>query len=227
VKLGVKLIVGLGNPGPEYELTPHNMGFLAVDHIAEALKVQVTNRHCRAVTARGVIVGEEVLLAKPETFMNLSGDAVKQLAAKYEVDPKKDLIVLYDDLDFPLGTLKIREKGGPGTHNGMESVIDSLGTDQFTRIRLGVGKGKPVHDRKAYVLEPFRKKELVIVGEVMERTALAIEAILKYGVLKAMSEFNRTEEEKALDAEKRERAKAAKAAREKEAREKEAHETKD
>ena len=215
VKLGVKLIVGLGNPGPEYELTPHNMGFLAVDHIADALKVQVTNRHCRAVTARGVIAGEEVLLAKPETFMNLSGEAVQQLATKYEADLKTDLIVLYDDLDFPLGTLKIREKGGPGTHNGMDSVIASLGTDQFTRIRLGVGKDGTVHDRKAYVLKKFRDKELVVVSEVMERTAQAVEAILKHGVLKAMSEFNRTEEEKARDLEKREKAKAAKEAREK------------
>ena len=212
----MKLIVGLGNPGPEYEQTPHNMGFLAVDELAAALKVAVTNRHCRAVTGRGRIGEEEVLLAKPETFMNLSGESVRQLVQKYEADPAKDLIVLYDDLDFPLGTIKIRNSGGPGTHNGMDSVIASLGSEHFTRIRLGVGKDRPVTDRKAYVLEPFRKKELVIVSEVLGRTAQAVEAIVKLGVLKAMSEFNRTEEEKTKDAERREKAKAAKEARAKE-----------
>ena len=187
----MKLIVGLGNPGPEYELTPHNMGFLAVDHIADARKVQVTNRHCRAVTARVVIAGEEVLLAKPETFMNLSGEAVSQLAAKYEADPLKDLVVIYDDLDFPLGVLKIREKGGPGTHNGMKSIIAALGTEGFTRIRLGIGREEQGKHRKGYVLNTFRKKDLKTVGVVMEQTAQAVEKILKDGVKSAMNEFNR------------------------------------
>jgi aminoacyl-tRNA hydrolase len=134
----VKLIVGLGNPGIEYQFTPHNLGFLAVDRIAGDRDVEVRNRQCHALTARVVIGSETVLLAKPETFMNLSGLAVRDLVARHEVTPEKDLIVIYDEMDLPLGTLRIRQRGRSAGHNGMKSIIGALGTQEFLRIRLGI-----------------------------------------------------------------------------------------
>ena len=134
----VKLIIGLGNPGIEYQFTPHNLGFLTIDRLANELGVDVRNRQCRALTARGTIGSEEVLLAKPETFMNLSGLSVRELVAKNEVNPQSDLIVIYDELDLPFGSMRIRQRGGTAGHNGMESVIGALDTQEFLRIRLGI-----------------------------------------------------------------------------------------
>ena len=134
---GVKLIIGLGNPGIEYQFTPHNLGFLTIDRLANELGVEVRNRQCRALTARGTIGTEEVLLAKPETFMNLSGLSVRELVVKNEVNPQSDLIVIYDELDLPFGAMRIRQRGGTAGHNGMESVIAALDTQVFSRIRLG------------------------------------------------------------------------------------------
>ena len=194
----MKLIVGLGNPGIEYQFTPHNMGFLAIERIAERCKVQVTNRHCKALTARAVIGDEPVLLAKPETFMNLSGMSVRELWAKYgeanELDVKRDLIVIYDELDFPLGTLKVQERGSSAGHNGMESVIGAVGTQEFLRIRIGIGPDHPLKDGAQYVLSPWKKKELVVVDEMLDRTADAVEVILKEGAAAAMNKFNRKAE---------------------------------
>ena len=119
----MKLIVGLGNPGIEYQFTPHNMGFLAIDRIAEQCGVKVANRHCKAVTARAIVEGQPVLLAKPETYMNLSGESVRELLERYEADPAKDLIVLYDELALPFGSIRVRERGSAGGHNGMKSII--------------------------------------------------------------------------------------------------------
>jgi len=135
----VKLIVGLGNPGPEYAFTPHNAGFLAVDRIAAICDVQIANRRARALTARAKLAGHDVLLAKPETFMNLSGLSVAALLHELELGVE-DLIVLYDELAIPLGTLRIRERGSAGGHNGVKSISSVLGTEEWLRVRIGVGK---------------------------------------------------------------------------------------
>ncbi|MCU1306293.1 MAG: peptidyl-tRNA hydrolase [Acidobacteriaceae bacterium] len=194
----MKLIVGLGNPGIEYQFTPHNMGYLAIERIADRCKVQVTNRHCKALTARAVIGNEPVLLAKPETFMNLSGMSVRELWAKYgeanELNVNRDLIVIYDELDFPLGTIKVQERGSSAGHNGMESVIGALGTQEFLRIRMGIGPDHPVKDGAQYVLSPWKKKELTVVDEMLDRTADAVEVILEEGAAAAMNKFNRKAE---------------------------------
>jgi PTH1 family peptidyl-tRNA hydrolase len=140
-KRGVKLIIGLGNPGIEYQFTPHNAGFLALDRIAEHCGVTLANRRGRALTAKATLAGQEVLLAKPETYMNLSGLSVAALVQELEITvPSHDLIVIYDELDLPLGTLRIRERGSENGHNGAISVSGALGTQEWLRIRIGVGK---------------------------------------------------------------------------------------
>ncbi len=190
----MKLIVGLGNPGIEYQFTPHNMGFLAIDHIANEGGVEVRNRQCQALTARVVIGSETVLLAKPETYMNLSGISVRGLAAKYEVRPEADLIVIYDELDLPWGTIRIRQRGSSAGHKGMESVIGALGTQEFLRIRLGVAPNRKIADDMRYVLAPFRKAQLKTVDAVLDTAAEAVSVILKEGPAAAMNRFNRKPE---------------------------------
>jgi PTH1 family peptidyl-tRNA hydrolase len=197
-KRGVKLIVGLGNPGIEYQFTPHNAGFLALDRIAEHCGVTLANRRCRALTAKARLAGQEVLLAKPETFMNLSGLSVAALVRELEITvPSHDLIVIYDELDLPLGTLRIRERGSENGHNGAISVSGALGTQEWLRIRIGVGK-LPLADGtevKAggtdYLLSPMRKAELAVLDEVLDRVRSAVEAVLGQGLSAAMNEFNR------------------------------------
>jgi len=197
----VKLIVGLGNPGIEYQFTPHNAGFLAVDRIAEHCGVVLANRRGRALTAKAMLAGQEVLLAKPETFMNLSGLSVAALVRELEIAvPSQDLIVIYDELDLPLGTLRIRERGSENGHNGAISVSGALGTQEWLRIRIGVGK-PPLADGtevKAggteYLLSPMRRQELAVLDEVFDRVRCAVEAILSQGLSAAMNEFNRTVE---------------------------------
>ena len=190
----MKLIVGLGNPGIEYQFTPHNLGFLAIDRIAQQCGVEVRNRQCRALTARAVIGSEPVLLAKPETFMNLSGISVRELVAKHELRPEADLIVIYDELDLPLGMIRIRQRGSSAGHNGMESVIGALGTQEFLRIRLGIAPDRKISDGVKYVLAPFRKKELKVVDELLDTAAEAVNVILKEGPAAAMNRFNRKNE---------------------------------
>ena len=187
----MKLIIGLGNPGIEYQFTPHNLGFLTIDRIANNLGVEVRNRQCRALTARAVIAGRPVILAKPETFMNLSGLSVRELVAEYQADVKSDLIVIYDELDLPLGTIRIRQRGSSAGHNGMESILGALGTDEFLRIRLGVAPDRKVTDGVKFVLTPFRKAQLKVVDEVLDTAAEAVEVILKEGPAAAMNRFNR------------------------------------
>jgi PTH1 family peptidyl-tRNA hydrolase len=191
----VKLIVGLGNPGIEYQFTPHNMGFLAVDRIAEECGVRVNNRHCRAQTARTRIAGHEVVLAKPETFMNLSGASVSELVREYEAKAEEDLVLLYDELDLPFGTMRIRPRGRSAGHNGVQSVIGALGTQEFTRIRLGIGPDYPVGDGARYVLSQFKKAQLGTVSEVLEQASDAVRVILTDGLQAAMNRFNRKPEE--------------------------------
>jgi len=187
----VKLIVGLGNPGIEYQFTPHNLGFLTIDRIANDLKIEVRNRQCRALTARTTIAGEPVVLAKPETYMNLSGLSVRELVVEHQIDVTRDLIVIYDELDLELGTMRIRQRGSSAGDNGMESVLGALGTDEFLRIRLGIAPDHKVADSVKYVLAAFRKVQEKVVDEVLDRAAQAVEVILKKGPEAAMNRFNR------------------------------------
>jgi PTH1 family peptidyl-tRNA hydrolase len=191
----VRLIVGLGNPGIEYQFTPHNIGFLAVDRIAERCGVMVENRHCKALTARARIGKEEVLLAKPETYMNLSGLSVLELINKYEVDRQKDLLVMYDELDLPLGTIRIRERGSSAGHKGMESILGALGTQEIRRMRLGIAPDHPVKDGSRYVLSQFRKSQLGALDEMLDKAADAVEVILDHGIAEAMNRYNRKKPE--------------------------------
>ncbi|HZY62296.1 MAG TPA: aminoacyl-tRNA hydrolase [Edaphobacter sp.] len=193
----MKLIVGLGNPGIEYQFTPHNAGFLAIDRIAEECGAVLSNRRGRALTARTRLAGEEVLLAKPETFMNLSGLSVAALVRELEIAvPSPDLIVLYDELAIPLGTIRIRERGSANGHNGVKSISGALGTEEWLRIRIGVGKpalddGREIKaGGKEYLLSPFRKQELAVLDEALDRTKNAVETVLTKGVSAAMNEFN-------------------------------------
>ena len=192
----MKLIVGLGNPGIEYQFTPHNAGFLAVDRIAEDCGAMVTNRRGRALTARTKLAGQDVLLAKPETFMNLSGLSVAALIQEFEISPE-DVIVLYDELALPLGTIRIRERGSANGHNGVKSISGVLGTEEWLRIRIGVGKPALADGReikaggKDYLLSPMRKQELAVLDEVLDRVKDAVEVVLTEGVGTAMNRFNR------------------------------------
>lgn len=189
----MKLIVGLGNPGIEYQFTPHNMGFLAVDRIADQLGVRVNNRNCRAQTARTVLEGQDVVLAKPETYMNLSGVSVRELVREYDAQPELDLIVIYDELDLPFGGIRVRPRGSSAGHNGIASVIGALGTQEVPRIRLGVGPDHPVGDGARYVLSPFKKSQYPVLDEVLDTAAEAVRVILKNGVQAAMNRFNKKE----------------------------------
>ena len=194
----MKLIVGLGNPGIEYQFTPHNAGFLAIDRLAEVCGASVSNRRGRALTAKTTLAGQDVLLAKPETFMNLSGLSIVALLHELELDtPAEDLIVIYDELAIPLGQLRIRERGSAGGHNGIKSILGTLGSDEFIRVRIGVGK-PPTETGRAikaggtdYLLSPMRKMMLQELDVVLDDTVRAVEMILKDGVKKAMNEFNR------------------------------------
>jgi PTH1 family peptidyl-tRNA hydrolase len=192
---GVKLIVGLGNPGDEYRLTPHNMGFLVVDRIASERGVEIRNRQCRALTARMQVGDEPVLLAKPETYMNLSGLSVRELVAEYEVQPEADLIVIQDELDFPLGTLRIHTRRSSAGHNGIESIIGALGTQDFLRIRMGVAPERKVEDGERYLLSPFRKADMAVVDGMLDTAEEVVKAILTEGPAAAMNRFNRKESE--------------------------------
>ncbi|MDR3746941.1 MAG: aminoacyl-tRNA hydrolase [Acidobacteriota bacterium] len=191
----MKLIVGLGNPGIEYQFTPHNMGFLAVDRIAEQCGVRVNNRNCRAQTARARIADQDVVLAKPETFMNLSGVSVRELVREYEAVPERDLVLLYDEMDLPFGTLRVRPRGRSAGHNGVGSVLGALGTQEITRVRMGVAPEYPVSDGAAYVLSQFKKAQYPVLGEVLDTAAEAVRVILAEGVQAAMNRFNRKAEE--------------------------------
>ncbi len=184
------LVAGLGNPGEEYQWTPHNLGFLVVDRLAESHGLRVKRKECMALVGPGVIAQHAVLLAKPQTYMNLSGSSVKGLLEKYELRPDR-LVAIYDEMDLPWASLRIRPKGSDAGHNGVRSLIRSLGTSEFTRVRLGIHPGHPIGDGAQFVLAPFKRAQRQDVDEVVGRAALAVESIIAEGVEKAMTKFNR------------------------------------
>ncbi len=175
----------------EYQFTPHNLGFLTVDRLADRLKLQVNNRHCRALTGRTRIGSEDVLLAKPETFMNLSGISASELVKKYEINVSTDLIVVHDELDLSFGTVRIKQRGGTAGHNGLESILGALGTDEFIRVRMGIAPEHPVRDGARYVLGQFKKSQYEAVDLLLDTAADAVTAIVTEGAQAAMNRFNR------------------------------------
>ena len=187
----MRLIVGLGNPGNEYEWTRHNLGFMLIDKLAADAGASVKRRECRSLVGWAVIEGERVKLAKPQTFMNLSGEAVACLIAKFDSpDAGKSLIIIGDDLALPFGTIRLRARGSAGGHNGLRSIIAALGTNEFIRLRIGIQPEHPVSDAKRFVLDEFPKAERPAVKEILERGAEAVRAVLRDGIAKAMSMYN-------------------------------------
>jgi len=186
----MRLIVGLGNPGIEYAWTPHNLGFLVVDKLAEEAGIRVTRPEAKSLLGRGELAGHEVVLAKPQTMMNLSGLAVRELLEREQGEPG-DVIVVYDDIALPWGMIRVRERGTAGTHNGLKSVIGALGTTEFPRVRLGVQPEEEVRNRKDYVLRQIHRSEEEMVAEEIEQGAEAVKLILTEGTQRAMNRFNR------------------------------------
>jgi PTH1 family peptidyl-tRNA hydrolase len=186
----MRLIVGLGNPGPEYQWTPHNLGFLAVDEIANRAAIRVERPEGKALVGLGKVAGEEVILAKPQTYMNLSGISVRDLLEKYELGPE-DLLVMFDERDLPWGMIRIGERGSAGTHNGAKSVTSVVGTQEFARLRLGCGPDHPVGDLADYVLRPMKKAVLETASEMVAEAGDAVEMMLSQGIAAAMNKFNR------------------------------------
>jgi PTH1 family peptidyl-tRNA hydrolase len=185
----MKLIVGLGNPGPEYDATRHNLGFMLVDLLAERAGCRVTRPEDQALVGRGRLAGVEVALAKPQTYMNLSGDAVKALAKRYEAAPA-DVVVAVDDIALPFGKIRVRPGGGAGGHNGLKSIIARLGTQEFPRVRMGIEPDHPVGDMARFVLQPFARAAREEVDRMLWTAADAVETLLTEGVETAMQRYN-------------------------------------
>jgi len=186
----MKLIVGLGNPGSKYEMTRHNLGFMVVDRLASEIGRKIKSREFYSLTLRVELEGQDVLLAKPQTYMNLSGGAVAHLAEKLGLTDPQDLIVIVDDLALPLGKIRIRRSGSAGGHNGLKSIIEMLMTDQFIRVRLGIKPEHPISDSADFVLSEFPQSEMEIVRQMIDAAANAVRTILRDGVEKAMAQYN-------------------------------------
>jgi len=184
------LVAGLGNPGEEYAHTPHNLGFMVVDRLASLADIRVKSRDSNALVGKGTLDGKPVLLAKPQTFMNLSGPSVQRLMEKYEVGIG-ELILVFDELDLAWPKLQIKPKGSGGTHNGVKSVVASLGTKEFCRVRLGIHPGRPLRDAAEFVLAPFRRSQEKELDELVGFAADAVRSIVADGVEKSMTKFNR------------------------------------
>jgi PTH1 family peptidyl-tRNA hydrolase len=189
----LKVIVGLGNPGPEYAGNRHNMGFAVIDALADKFRADVTARAHKALVGRARLAGVEALLVKPHTYMNLSGNAVAPILSEMKAGPD-DLIVVHDDIDLPLGSIRIRKSGGAGGQNGVASIMGSLGTDRFIRVKLGVGRPPSGVDPADHVLSCFTADELLVAREVAARAVEAIMAVLKEGPDRAMNRFNKNPE---------------------------------
>ncbi len=182
------VIVGLGNPGKKYEKTRHNMGFLTIDALAEKYDIKVNKIKFKALVGEGRIAGHKVLLAKPQTYMNLSGEAVREIADFYKIEPQK-LIVIYDDIDIPTGTIRIRKKGSSGTHNGMRNILYHIKTEDFPRIRVGIGSGK--HENLInYVTGGISREEKALLEESIIKASESAACIIEKGIEKAMNEYN-------------------------------------
>jgi peptidyl-tRNA hydrolase, PTH1 family len=186
----MRLIVGLGNPGADFEWTPHNVGFLAIDALAQRAGIRVTCPEAKSLLGRGTLAGREVILAKPQTMMNLSGVAVRMLLERYECDPA-EMIVLLDETDLPWGMLRIRQRGRNSTHNGLQSIISAIGGDEFIRIRMGVQPKQMWGDRRDYVLSSMGREARQMAEEMAIAAGDAVEVILTEGAEAAMTKFNR------------------------------------
>jgi PTH1 family peptidyl-tRNA hydrolase len=195
----MRLIVGLGNPGPEYQWTPHNLGFLAVDELANRSGIRVERPEAKALVGLGKVAGEEVILAKPQTYMNLSGVSVRELLAKYQLGPES-LLAMWDEVQLPWGAIRIHAEGSAGSHNGAKSLIGSLSTPVFARLRLGCGPDHPLSSRKEYVLRPMKKAELEVAAEMIADAGDAVELLLGKGIEAAMTKYNRRERQPGEDA---------------------------
>lgn len=185
------VIVGLGNPTAQYEGTRHNAGFDVIDVLAEKYNISVDARRCRAFCGKGVIAGQKVLLVKPQTYMNLSGESVGGIVNYYKIDPESDLLVIYDDISLDVGQLRIRKKGSAGGHNGIKSIIAHLGTTVFPRIKVGVGEKPKNYDLADYVLGHFSKQERELMEEGYEHASDAVEQIVQGEIEAAMNVFNK------------------------------------
>jgi PTH1 family peptidyl-tRNA hydrolase len=186
----MRLIVGLGNPDPEYQWTPHNLGFMAVDELANRGSIRVERPEAKALVGRGKLAGTEVVLAKPQTYMNLSGVSVRELLSKYQLEVG-DLLVMWDEVQLPLGMVRIHPGGSAGSHNGAKSVIGAVGTQEFARLRLGCGPEQLLGSRKEHVLRPMKRTELEIAAEMIGEAGDAVELILTQGIDAAMNKYNR------------------------------------
>ncbi len=182
------MIVGLGNPGPRHAFNRHNVGFMAVDRLAKAYDVKFARGRYKVLQGEGRIAGRPVILVKPQTYMNRSGDAVGPLAAYYRIPPE-NILVIYDELDLPLGTLRLREQGGTGGHNGMKSLVNHLGQG-FPRLRLGIGRPVGRMDPAAHVLQDFSAGEEAVVKEILQKAQEAVETFLREGIEMAMTRHN-------------------------------------
>jgi PTH1 family peptidyl-tRNA hydrolase len=188
----MRLIVGLGNPGPEYQWTPHNLGFLAVDELANRGGIRVARPEAKALVGLGKLAGEQIILAKPQTFMNLSGISVRELLEEYELGPQ-DVLAMWDEVQLPWGAIRIHAEGSAGSHNGAGSLISSLGTPAIARLRLGCGPDHPLSSRKEYVLRPMKKSQLEVAAEMIADAGDAVELMLTKGIEAAMAKYNRRE----------------------------------
>jgi len=186
----MKLIVGLGNPGREYEMTRHNLGFMLIDRLFERAGGRRFRNESSARVAQVELAGQRVLLVKPETYMNLSGDAVRPLLERHGEGQPANLIVASDDVAIPFGMIRVRARGSAGGQKGLKSIIEALGTQDFARVRLGVKPDHPVDDLSSFVLSPIRKRDREQLDEAVHRAADAVETILTEGVERAMSRFN-------------------------------------
>ena len=184
------LIVGLGNPGADYAGTRHNLGFMLVDLLARESGAQVKRKDCRALVGRAELEGRRVELVKPQTYMNLSGEAVACLLAKQGERDAQSLIVISDDLALPFGTIRLRRRGSAGGHNGLKSIIACLRSDEFIRLRIGIQPAHPINDTKSFVLDEFSRPERAALDEILDRSALALRAVLRDGIDKAMADYN-------------------------------------
>lgn len=184
------IIAGLGNPTREYQHTRHNVGFDTIDVIAEKYNISVEDKKHKALIGKGYIQGEKVILVKPQTYMNLSGESIGEICDYYKVDPEEELIVIYDDISLAPGKLRIRPKGSAGGHNGIKNIIAHLGTQNFKRIKVGVGEKPKGWDLADYVLGHFAKEEQPLMEEAFERAAEAVKVLLESDIATAMNQFN-------------------------------------